>query len=145
MRYYSFQTVCGIINVPHKWCETGPRVYRPYLRRLETICRCHYKGSIVNLNLNVTISVFRLFMRSWRNTSVILMELDIYQDLGWKKCIPMDELRIARTSNSLRSRWSNTSLPKGSELQMMYIPEENTKDLVIIYWVAMLRSEKHTT
>ena len=31
----------------NKVCETGPPVYRPYPRRLESliICRCHYKDS----------------------------------------------------------------------------------------------------
>ena len=37
----------GFFNVPHQYCETGPTVYRPYPRRLEslTIGRCDYKGS----------------------------------------------------------------------------------------------------
>ena len=28
-------------------CKTGPKVYRPYPRRIEslTVCRCYYKGS----------------------------------------------------------------------------------------------------
>ena len=45
--FYSFRTVCRFFNVPHLYCETGPTVYRPYPRGLEslTICRCHYKGS----------------------------------------------------------------------------------------------------
>ena len=43
---------CGFFYAPQepdKWkcCETGPTVFRPYPRRLEslTICTCHYKGS----------------------------------------------------------------------------------------------------
>ena len=50
----SFRIVCGFFNVP-QWtyinmdgiCETGPTVYHPYPRRLEslTICWFHYKGS----------------------------------------------------------------------------------------------------
>ena len=39
---YSFRTVSGFFNVPHylismKGCETGPTVYSPYPRRLESL------------------------------------------------------------------------------------------------------------
>ena len=49
---YSFRIVMWVLLRPtrtNQWkcCETGPTVFRPYPRRLEslTICRCHYKGS----------------------------------------------------------------------------------------------------
>ena len=43
--------VCAIFNIPQfmnvEGCETGPAIYSPYSRRLEslTICGCYYKGS----------------------------------------------------------------------------------------------------
>ena len=42
-----------------KDCETGPMVFRPYPRRLEslTICRCHYKGSTFFSVIVKTLSV----------------------------------------------------------------------------------------
>ena len=49
---YSFRIMMWVLLRPtrtNQWkCyETGPTVFRPYPRRLEslTICRCHYKGS----------------------------------------------------------------------------------------------------
>ena len=49
---YSFREVSGFFNVPYyfisnKGYETGPPVYSPYPRRLEslTIRGCNYKGS----------------------------------------------------------------------------------------------------
>ena len=43
----------------NKVCETGPPVYRPYPRRLETliICRCHYKDSTFSSVIFKTLSV----------------------------------------------------------------------------------------
>ena len=50
---YSFRIVIWVLLRPTrtnqgKCCETGPMVFRPYPRRLEslTICRCHYKGAL---------------------------------------------------------------------------------------------------
>ena len=47
-----FEQWCGFFYVPQepdkcKCCETGPTVFRPYPRSLEslTVGRCHYKGS----------------------------------------------------------------------------------------------------
>ena len=49
---YSFQIVMWVLLRPTRtnhwnYCETGPKVFHPYPRRLESliICRCHYKGS----------------------------------------------------------------------------------------------------
>ena len=49
---YSFRIVMWVLLRPtrtNQWkcCETGPTVFRPYPRRLEslTICRCHFNGS----------------------------------------------------------------------------------------------------
>jgi len=56
--------VRGFFNVPQNYqhsrnCETGPPVYRPYPRRLEslTICRWNYKGSTFLLSYLKILSV----------------------------------------------------------------------------------------
>ena len=55
--------VRGFFNVPHNYqhsrnCETGPPVYRPFPRRLEslTLCRWNYKGSTFLLSYFKTLS-----------------------------------------------------------------------------------------
>ena len=55
---YSFRRVMWDLLRPtrtNQWkcCETGRTVFRPYLRRLESlnICRCHYKGSTSGFSL----------------------------------------------------------------------------------------------
>ena len=59
-----FEQWCGFFYVPQepdKWkcCETGPMVFRPYPRRLEslTVCRCHCKGSTFSSVILRTLSV----------------------------------------------------------------------------------------
>ena len=56
--------VRGFFNVPQNYqhsrnCETGPPVYGPYPRRLEslTICGCNYKGSTLLLSYFKTLGV----------------------------------------------------------------------------------------
>ena len=56
--------VLRFFNVPQNYqhsrnCETGPPVYRPYPRRLEslTICRWNYEGSTFLLSYLKTLSV----------------------------------------------------------------------------------------
>ena len=56
----------------NKVCETGPPVYRPYPRRLESliICRCHYKDSTFSsVLLSPFSSVIYRFcnLRKWKD------------------------------------------------------------------------------
>ena len=93
-----FDQWCGFLYVPQepdkcKCCETGPTVFRPYPRRLEslTICRCHCKGSIFSSVILETLSVGPagvlepLTSRSadrrspnWANKAAAVMELNAW-------------------------------------------------------------------
>ena len=53
-----FEQWCAFFNVPQepdkcKCCETGPTVFPPYPRRLEslTVCRCHYTKTALSSQL----------------------------------------------------------------------------------------------
>ena len=52
----------------NKVCETGPPVYRPYPRRLESliICRCHYKDSTFSSVILRPVSVGPAGIRTFR-------------------------------------------------------------------------------
>ena len=62
---YSSRLVCGFLNVPQEVmniddiCDTGPTVYSPYPRRIEslTICGCNCKGSTFSSVIFETLSV----------------------------------------------------------------------------------------
>ena len=83
-----FELWCGFFYVPQepdKWerCETGPMVFRPYPRRLEslTFCTCHYKGETFLKTLSVCLGGTRFepatsrsayrFSPNWANKAAV--------------------------------------------------------------------------
>ena len=57
--YTLFRIVCGFFNVPQGFCETGPPVYRPYPRRLESliICSCYNDSTFSSVILRPWVLV----------------------------------------------------------------------------------------
>ena len=95
---YSLQTEqqCGFFYIPQeseqwKSCETGPTVFCPYPRRLEslTICRCHSKGSTLS--------------------SVILRP--------WVLVWPGFEPTTSHSADRRLSNWANLAAEKNKNLQ----------------------------
>ena len=75
----------------NKVCETGPPVYRPYPRRLESliVCRCHYKDSTFSSVIFKTLSVAPARIRT-RDLPLSRPALFQFWLTGWhslRKCI----------------------------------------------------------
>ena len=128
----SFRIVCGFFNIP-QWtyinmegiCETGPTVYRPYPRRLEslTICGFNYKGS----------AFYSVILRPW-----VLVQPELTHDL------PHDSLMFHHWATGTRFKTLRQKLSRGKWshkqwlilIQICFFPYLPVKVLSLqIFWV----------